>query len=184
MRELRLWPAVGEGWPAVVLVRCGRQPDLYVEPAIWPGTCLGMATVCLGDRCDDGQAESGTRSVAGSTAEAAKRLKQPGYLVWRDALAAVGDGQLGNARVGPCACEHPAAGYVVPHGVVDEVAGQPFEEHSVSGDLHVLQRGVDPDLPGRGGRADQVDGVFDRARNALDAAYRKGRRGPPRKPVS
>jgi hypothetical protein len=32
----------------------------------------------------------------------------------------------------------------------------------VSGDLHVLQSGVDPDLPGRGGRADQVDGVFDR----------------------
>ena len=31
-------------------------------------------------------------------------------------------------------------------------------------DLGVLQRGVDPDLPGRGGRGDQVDRVFDRGR--------------------
>jgi hypothetical protein len=50
----------------------------------------------------------------------------------------------------------------VPDGVFDEVADQPFKQDPVPGDLGVLQRGADLDLPGRGGRADQVDGVFDR----------------------
>ena len=91
--------------------------------------------------------------------EAAKRLEQPGYLVRRDAPA-VGDGQLGDARVGVGAGEHLAAGHVVPYGVVDEFAGQPFQE--VSPATCTSFSGVDPDLPGRGGRADQVAGVFDR----------------------
>ena len=48
------------------------------------------------------------------------------------------------------------------HGVVDEVADQPFEQDPVPGDLRVLQRGADLNLAGLGGRADEVDGVFDR----------------------
>src|SRR6185437_16998140 len=89
-------------------------------------------------------------------------LEQPGYLVAGDVFAAVGDGELGGARVGPGGGQHPAAGHVVLDGVVDEVGGQPFEQDPVPGDLGVLQCGVDPDLPGRGGRAELVDGVFDR----------------------
>jgi hypothetical protein len=80
-------------------------------------------------------------------------------------LAAVGDDQFGEARDVPGAGQDPAAGHVVPYRVVDEVADQPFEQHPVPGHLHVLQRGVDPDLPGGGGGADQVtdDVVTERA---------------------
>ena len=79
-----------------------------------------------------------------------------------DVLAAVGDGEFGDARFGPGAGQHPAGGHVVLDGVVDEVGDQPFEQDPVPGDARALQRGADLDLPGRGGRGDQVDGVFDR----------------------
>src|SRR5579863_3389172 len=105
----------------------------------------------MGDRCHDGQAEAGAWAGAGPAAEAAERLEQPGYLVGGNVLAAVGDGELGGARLGPGAGQDPAASHVVLDGVVDEVAGQPFDQQPVPGDLGVLQRGVDPDLPGRGG---------------------------------
>jgi hypothetical protein len=121
-----------------------------------------VAAVRVGHRCHDGQAQPGTWLVAGPDGKAAERLEQPGYLVCRDLLAAVGDGDFGDARSGPGAGQHPSPGHVVPDGVVDEVAGQPFEQDPVPGDLRGLKCRADLDLPGLGGRADQVDGVFDR----------------------
>src|SRR5689334_25227991 len=70
-------------------VCCGRQCDLNVQSAVWPGVGLGVAAVCPGHRCDDGQAEPGAWLVAGPAGEAAERLEQLGYLVGGDVLTAV-----------------------------------------------------------------------------------------------
>jgi hypothetical protein len=62
---------------------------------------LGLTAVRVGHRRDDGQAEPGAWPGTGPAGEAAERLEQPGYLVGGDVLSAVGDGELGGARVGP-----------------------------------------------------------------------------------
>ena len=36
----------------------GRQGDLHVQSAIWPGASLGVAAMRMGDRGHDGQAEA------------------------------------------------------------------------------------------------------------------------------
>src|SRR5205823_1595684 len=75
-RSGALWSAVGGGGP--VPVCAGRQRDLDLQSAVWPGVGLGVAAVRFGHRCDDGQAEPGAWPGAGAAGEAAERLEQPG----------------------------------------------------------------------------------------------------------
>src|SRR6516164_224730 len=91
--------------------------------------------VCGDDRPGDGQAEPGAVADACPGLHAPERLEQLRYLVVWDEWAAVGNLQVHGRVAAAGAQPDPAAGLVVPDGVVDQVADHPLKQLRVTGRL-------------------------------------------------
>jgi hypothetical protein len=113
------------------------------------------ATVRLGDRLDDREAE--TSSGGRATAQALEGLRQPREIRGRDDRARVGHVQLSV----PDGHRHAARGVAVAKRVVDEVGRGAPEQHGVAPNDCRVQRRSDPRARGQRGPHDlaQLDGL-------------------------
>jgi hypothetical protein len=85
-----------------------------------------------------------TASTAGALAvELLERLEQPADFARRDHGAGVGDRETGTAGGSRRGDQDPAAGHVVPDGVVDQVGHQAFGQIGVPGGAGGGEAGLD-----------------------------------------
>ena len=100
--------------------------------------------VGVGDRLDDGEAETEAVSVVGAAGvESLERLEDPLELARRDRRAGVRDGEDG-ATVAGVGCELDVAAVdVVVDGVAEEVGDEPLDEARVAGRVRRSNRGVE-----------------------------------------
>ena len=119
--------------------------DLYGEAAI--GTRGGPegGVVGGGDGADDGEAEAVVAVVGGGAVggEALEGFEEAVDFGGWDDGAVVGDLEVGAAGLGAGPYLHLAAGDVVAHGVVEQVADEAAGEGSVALGWGWLQLGVD-----------------------------------------
>ena len=149
-----------------------------MEAAVGGGARGDGRLVRVGNRLDDGEAETEAVAVVGASGiESLEWLEDPLELARRDLRAGVGDGEDG-VTVAGVGCEADAAAVdVVVDGVAEEVGDEPLDEARVAGRLRRLERGVEREAVvicgGGGGRADrgEVDGLL-----AVEAALAAGER--------
>src|SRR6202034_786428 len=126
--------------------RALRKSHCDIQAALGARAGAQRGTVGVGDRPDDGQAEPVSPVVANPLgAELPEWLEQMLDRIRGDERAGVSD-RYGGAAAGHCRRDrYPAAGGVLPDGVVDEVGDQALRQARVGGRRGRAERGAEAD---------------------------------------